>query len=69
MLVVVAVMALIAGLQAGREERPVLAVAAPRASDPELARCRGAGEAALVDAACQRAWRQARERFFARSSS
>lgn len=68
MLVVVAVMALIAGLRAGQGEGPVLAVA-QRAPDPELARCRGTGEAALADAACQRAWRRARERFFARSSS
>lgn len=69
MLVVVAVMALIAGLRAAREERPVLAVAAPQARDPELARCRGGGEAALADAACQQAWHEARERFLAGPTS
>lgn len=35
-------------------------------TDPVLARCRAAGEAALGDAACRQAWDGARARFFGR---
>jgi conjugative transfer region protein TrbK len=60
---------LLAGVLAAR-----VAPAAPPSSpaapphDPELARCRQAGEAASRDLACQRAWARARARFFGRAS-
>jgi len=37
--------------------------------DPELARCRRAGEAGGRDLACQAAWRRARERFLGGAAS
>ena len=38
------------------------------ASDPDLARCRAAGEAASADQSCQAAWAKARARFLGRSA-
>lgn len=38
-------------------------------SDPVLAKCRMAGEAAARDPACLEAWRAARARFFGRPAS
>ena len=62
------VMALAAALLAGRSAR-VPASPAPAAAglpSSELARCRAAGEGALKDPACRRAWDAARARFFGR---
>jgi conjugative transfer region protein TrbK len=44
--------------------RPKPTVAAISWTDPALARCRAAGEAALDDPDCRKAWDGARARFF-----
>jgi conjugative transfer region protein TrbK len=46
---------------------PIAAASSP--GDPALARCRAAGEAALDDPDCRRAWDTARARFFGRAGS
>jgi conjugative transfer region protein TrbK len=54
-----------AAVLAGRatpKTSPALAVTS--VADPALARCRAAGQAALDDPACRRAWDGARARFF-----
>lgn len=60
-LIILAASALLAARtppEAAPPPRPVVAV------DGELARCRAAGEAALGDPACRRAWDATRARFF-----
>ena len=42
---------------------------AAMARDPDLVRCRAAGESALADPTCRRAWDAARARFFGRPPS
>jgi conjugative transfer region protein TrbK len=57
-----------AAILAGRiapSPKPAVALAPP--GDPALARCRAAGQAALEDPACRRAWDGARARFFGRA--
>jgi len=54
-----------AAILAGRAApTPTPALAASPPGDPALARCRAAGQAALEDPACRRAWDAARTRFF-----
>ncbi len=54
-----------AALLAGRATSDTAPAARPApARDGELARCRAAGEAALADPGCRRAWDTARARFF-----
>jgi conjugative transfer region protein TrbK len=65
------IMALGAALLAGKPiKAPVspIVVAGPPAN-PELARCRAAGEGALDDPACRVAWDAARARFFGKPPS
>jgi len=47
--------------------KPAPVLAATPSGDPALARCRAAGEAALDDPACRKAWDAARARFFGAS--
>ena len=54
----------LAGRSVGNPASPAPLSAHPPSS--ELARCRAAGEGALKDPACRRAWDTARARFFGR---
>jgi conjugative transfer region protein TrbK len=54
-----------AALLAGRASQgPSAAPVAVASRDPDLARCRDLGTAALDDPACRAAWAAARARFF-----
>ncbi|RRN63474.1 putative entry exclusion protein TrbK-alt [Caulobacter sp. 602-1] len=54
-----------AAILAGRDApKATPAPAAASSADPDLARCRAAGQAALGDPACRRSWDGARARFF-----
>jgi conjugative transfer region protein TrbK len=54
---------------AGRTVPDHRATASAAPTDPELARCRAAGEPAGRDPACHKAWEAARRAFFGRSAS
>ena len=57
-----------AAILAGRAApKPTPVLTARPARDPELARCRAAGAAALDDPSCRKAWDAARARFFGAS--
>lgn len=57
-----------AAILAGRAApTPTPALAASPPGDPALSRCRAAGQAALDDPACRRAWDGARARFFGKA--
>ena len=65
-LVIILGAAVLAG-RATPAPRPIAAATSPR--DPDLARCRAAGQAALQDPDCRRTWDVARARFFGRAGS
>lgn len=65
-------MVLLAGVLAVRAAKTAPQTPAASAvdrTDPALAKCRAAGEAAARDPACLEAWRAARARFFGRPAS